>query len=82
MENQTFDNENRNRYYGKRIGDIVKIKSYYSGKYMLAEVVGYGFMNNNALKYIILDDKDTVLQMTAEDSDILLRVEDRHEFQT
>lgn len=40
-----WDNEDRNRYYGLRKGDIVT----YPGNPTLHEVVEYGFMDNNSV---------------------------------
>lgn len=46
MGKNKFDNKNRNRYYGLRIGDIVEVKTL-SGTILKCKVIAYGFMDNN-----------------------------------
>ena len=72
-----FDNKERNRYYGLRIGDIVSPKGidgkeWSKGK---AEVIEYGFMDNNAV-YIRVED-GTETKWVAEWCEIITKVEDR-----
>ena len=72
---KTFDNENRSRYYGLRIGDIVDLKGV-DGKvcYPNAEVVEYGSDNNRVeVRSMNGNTRDWV----AEWCNIVVRVEDR-----
>ncbi len=71
-------NESRNRYYGKRVGDIVKIKRH-NGRYIVAEVIEYGFLDNNRLTYKTIKGKE--ITSTAECSELILKVEDRADYQ-
>lgn len=66
-----FDNERRTRYYGLRIGDLVKYLGYEG------EVTAYGFMDNNRVE--IKTDKGPV-SAVAEWCTILTRVENRSDF--
>ncbi len=50
METKQWDNEERRRYYGIRVGDIVR--SNYFQQDQLYEVWGYGFMDNNSVHLI------------------------------
>ncbi|HMW11084.1 MAG TPA: hypothetical protein PJ987_11640 [Bacteroidia bacterium] len=71
----TFDNSERKRYYGLRIGDIVSPrfsgKEWYKGT---AEVIDYGTDNNRVqIKF-----KDgTITDWLAESCDIITKIEDR-----
>ena len=75
MLNEEF-NKDRTRYYGKRIGDLVKIYDSFRKKWEIAEVVEYGFSDNNRLKYKLLLNED-IVNWTAECSEIVIKVEDR-----
>lgn len=72
-----FDNENRSRYYGKRIGDTVNAKGL-NGRSILnpTEVVGYGSDNNRIL---VKDEKGEPVDWVAEWCDVLVKVEDKCE---
>ena len=43
-----FDNKERNRYYGIRVGDDV-VERFNNRAVVRGEVVAYGFMDNNAV---------------------------------
>lgn len=67
-----FDNKERRRYYGLRVGDIIScdfldIKQ--------AEVVEYGFMDNNAV--YVKEANKKVRQVVAEWCHIITKVEDK-----
>ena len=72
----TFDNSERRRYYGLRIGDIVSPKTisgeeWYKG---IAEVINYGSDNNQ----VEIKSKDgTITDWVAEWCDIVTKIEDR-----
>lgn len=68
---EPFTNEKRNRYYGKRVGDIIKSKAYEIEE---AEVVEYGWIDNNA---IVIFHNGKKQQVVAEWCDIVTKVEDR-----
>jgi hypothetical protein len=70
-----FDNENRNRYYGLRKGDIVFLGFKSQSPRKLAEVVGYGFMDNNRVYVKTEDGEET--DYVAEWCEILVKVEER-----
>lgn len=76
---KNFTNEKRNRYYGLRIGDIVSPKGL-DGKESSkgkAEVIDFGFMDNNAV-YIKFED-GTETKWVAEWCKIITKIEDRNE---
>jgi hypothetical protein len=66
-----FDNEFRDRYYGLRVGDIVNL---YSIK-CKAEVIGYGFLDNNSIRLKLEDGRE--VNWIAEHCEIITKVEDR-----
>ena len=69
-----FTNENRNRYYGLRIGDIVMPLIIGSKKNeKTATVVYYGIMDNNAV-YLMFENKE-VKKWVAEWCDIIRKIE-------
>ena len=70
-----FDNSERNRYYGLRIGDIVKCKSY---DIDYAEVIDYGFLDNNSV--IVKENGKEPRKVVAEWCDIITKVEDRQQY--
>lgn len=73
---KVFDNVNRNRYYGLRIGDTVKLSASFSPiDNTIAEVVEYGFMDNNRV-YVQLEDGEKI-KWTAEHCKIITKVEDK-----
>lgn len=67
-----FDNEKRHRYYGLRIGDIVKCDAYDIAR---AEVVSYGFMDNNCV--IVKEEGKEQRKVVTEWCIIITKVEDR-----
>jgi hypothetical protein len=73
---KTFDNVDRDRYYGLRVGDIVDLKSI-DGKilYENAEVINYGFMDNNRVMVKLVSGSET--NWVAEWCAIIIKVEDR-----
>lgn len=58
MKDQKFDNQERRRYYGLRIGDTVELLFTHKKEVTLAEVVEYGFMDNNRV-WVKLEDGTT-----------------------
>ena len=76
-EHKIFDNEDRNRYYGLRIGDIVDLFGI-GGKIVFknAEVVGYVVGDNNRVEVEITTSKKT--DWVAEWCTIVTKVEDRN----
>jgi hypothetical protein len=70
-----FDNIERHRYYGLRIGDIVFLGFKSQSPRKLAEVTGYGVMDNNRVYVKTEDGVDT--DYVAEWCEILVKVEDR-----
>jgi hypothetical protein len=69
---QQFDNSERLRYYGLRIGDIIKCDAYGITE---AEVVNYGFFDNNSV--IVKEKGKEPRKVVAEWCDIITRVENR-----
>ncbi|RPI82260.1 MAG: hypothetical protein EHM34_07210 [Nitrosopumilales archaeon] len=68
-----FDNINRNRYYGLRIGDIVQLD--FTTPSLRGEIFEYGFMDNNRVYIKMEDGRET--SWTAEWCKIIEKVEDR-----
>ena len=68
-----FDNEDRSRYYGIRVGDIVENK--YAIEKQKFEVVEYGFMNNNSV--IVRDSSGVDRRMIAEHLTVIKKTENR-----
>lgn len=73
MTTKVFDNVNRNRYYGVRVGDTVELS--FSSKTIKAEVTGYDFMDNNRV-YVKTED-GTNTSWVAEWCKIITKVEDK-----
>lgn len=71
MAKKAFDNEDRKRYYGLRVGDIVT--NGFTETH--AEVVFYGIMNNNRVKLKYPD--GSIGSASAEHCTIIQKVEDR-----
>lgn len=67
-----FDNENRNRYYGLRVGDTVELLFYHI-EGTKAEVIGYGVMDNNRVTVKI--ENGSVEDWVAEWCKIITKVE-------
>lgn len=70
----TFDNVNRNRYYGIRKGDTVKL-SFSKNPEQEAQVVGYGFLDNNCVTVQYEENKP--FDWCAEWCTIVKKVEDK-----
>jgi hypothetical protein len=65
-----FDNQERRRYYGIRVGDIVSCDPHTN-----CEVIGYGFLDNNKV-YLRYED-GTEGSQVAEWCKIITKVEDK-----
>lgn len=74
-----FDNEERRRYYGKRVGDIVENWSSFGVKGRHGEVVGYGLLDNNRIE-VMWDGLEEPQDEVAEWMTIITKVEDRPDF--
>lgn len=76
MKDKPFDNENRNRYYGLRVGDIVH-PIYFNNAYDRgnAEVIAYTFDNNRVRIKWLANGEET--DWVAEHCEIVTKVEDR-----
>ena len=72
---KNFDNNERHRYYGLRIGDLVKVETYPRGKFLNAEVMDYGFLDNN--RVILKFEDGSIDGWVAEWCIITTKVEDR-----
>lgn len=72
-----FDNKDRNRYYGLRIGDLVQIKMglWANPKTQNAEVLDYGFMDNNRVRLRLESREET--NWVAEWCTLITKIEDR-----
>jgi hypothetical protein len=68
---KAFDNEERRRYYGLRVGDIVRSKMY---GFDNAKVVEYGFLDNNSVIVRVPGEADR--DVVAEWCEIVTKVED------
>ncbi len=68
---QKFDNIERNRYYGLRVGDLVIYNELVN-----AEVAGYGVMDNNSVRLCFEDGSQSYVP--AECCEITTKVEDRN----
>lgn len=55
----------------------MKIKDLTTGLYFIAEVINFGSMDNNRLKYKTMDGRE--LYWTAECSEIVLKIEQRYD---
>lgn len=69
--NNNFDNSNRVRYYGLRVGDIVRCKFYNITE---ATVVSYGVLDNNSV--IIQVGNSKPIKVVAEWCEVIIRVQD------
>lgn len=76
MKQKPWDNEERHRYYGLRIGDTVSITMGWPKKKYLAEVVDYGHGDNNRV-YIKIEGSEEVTDWVAEWCEIVTKVEDK-----
>ena len=74
-DQKKFDNEERRRYYGLRIGDMVNPKGPTGKSYGIAEVVEYALMDNNRV-YLKRDD-GSVIDWVAEWCEIITKVDDK-----
>ncbi len=75
LQNPAWDNQERRRYYGKRIGDTVKIDLFYQNRYLMGTVIDYGSGDNNRL--VVKLDDGNIYRPTAEHCEIITRVEDK-----
>jgi hypothetical protein len=75
MKKKEFDNEDRTRYYGLRVGDIVGTYSVTGGKRPKAVVIGYGFLDNNRVTVRMED--GTERDEVAEWCELITKVEDK-----
>lgn len=73
MEKKIFDNAERRRYYGIRIGDIVEENAF--GIKTRGEVMGYGLLDNNKVYANV--EGDLTIDFIPEWCTIITRVEDR-----
>lgn len=69
-----FDNADRTRYYGVRIGDIVSEEIFQDVR-RRGEVVGFGFMDNN--RVYVRDEDGKISGWVAERCTIETKAEDR-----
>jgi hypothetical protein len=70
-----FDNKERRRYYGLRVGDTVELLFSHKPKNPRAEVIEYGFMDNNRVIVRLEDGVET--DWVAEWCTIIEKVEDK-----
>lgn len=70
-----FTNENRNRYYGLRVGDIINCKAF--GLDFKAEVIHLVTGDNN--RVAVKKEDGSACEWVAEWSTIITKVEDRNE---
>ena len=76
--NEPFDNKDRSRYYGIRVGDIVNLRNIDGSViYRNVEVIAYGFMDNNRVEVKLSHGSTT--DWVAEWCDIITKVEDRND---
>ena len=68
-----FDNKNRKRYYGKRIGDVVKFEAPVNRQTYYGVVSNYSPSDNNRLEVTLPDGK--IQKLTAEICDVVFPVE-------
>lgn len=73
---QPFDNENRDRYYGLRVGDLISPKGIDGKSKGNANVIGYG-SDNNRVEIKFEDGAET--DWVAEWCDIIKKVEDKND---
>lgn len=71
-----FTNENRNRYYGKRVGDIVRC-SFNGHVTCEGEVVELGPLDNNRVQ-VKDSTSNEIVSCVAEWCEILKKVEDKN----
>lgn len=73
---KTFDNVDRDRYYGLRVGDTVNLRGL-DGKILFenVEVINYGFMDNNRVEVRLANDNTT--DWVAEWCEVVIRIEDK-----
>lgn len=72
-----WDNEDRNRYYGLRIGDTVEY-AYLNGNKCTGKVIGYDIGDNNAV-YVKRRKGGKPTKCVAEWCKIIKKVEDKDE---
>jgi hypothetical protein len=76
LETKKFDNEQRTRYYGLRVGDLVTANGLGNVREEGAEVTGYGAMDNNRVRLRLKSGTET--DWVAEWCIVTTKVEDRH----
>lgn len=69
-----FDNKERHRYYGVRVGDIVELEFSHKPVNPIAEVIEYGFMDNNSV-FVRMED-GTETGWVAEHCKVIIRIEE------
>lgn len=75
--NKLWDNEDRNRYYGLRVGDLVDCSSSFLKQFQgQGEVVEYGMTDNNAV-YVKVESREEPVRCVAEWLNLVTKVEDR-----
>lgn len=75
--NKLWDNEDRNRYYGLRVGDLVDCSSSFLKQFQgQGEVVEYGMTDNNAV-YVKVESYEEPIHCVAEWLNLVTKVEDR-----
>ncbi|MDD4972502.1 MAG: hypothetical protein PHT07_23980 [Paludibacter sp.] len=75
MDKKPFDNKERHRYYGVRVGDTVKLLFSNQNPEPIAEVVEYGFLDNN--RVVVQLEDGTMKGWVAEWCEIITKVEDK-----
>jgi hypothetical protein len=75
ISNPAFDNKERRRYYGLRIGDTVKLLYGFNKTEPTAEVIEYGLMDNNSVKVRLEDGR--AIDWVAEWCEIITKIEDK-----
>lgn len=77
---KVFDNKDRNRYYGLRIGDLIT-RYFAPNDTKIYEVVAYGVMDNNSIGLAEYLNKDAEwLEHVAEWCKVITKVEDRTDY--
>ena len=70
--NEVFDNKERTRYYGKRIGDIIEYP--FPSNKRKGKVIDYGVLDNNSL-FVLFEGDTFPIKVVAEWCTILKKVE-------
>jgi hypothetical protein len=75
LEQKEFNNEDRRRYYGVRVGDRVSFDYTDDGPKVYGTVVGYEPMDNNAV-FVQWDRDDGPSKICPEWLKVIIKVED------